>query len=219
MERSSQVTLTEVGAEKREQALRAIAEKHGWGLVTGDKSGMDDSGIMWKEKDFFGVASGTHILSGYTYEGKGGGVVYAAWAVLQHENHKTLVLVAHQASGVERGGGLKGAARRVRKWRKDTKALKQLWNKLADKYDVDSVQVTCDWNVNIKNPFFRALFRRMYPGMNRIVHKPWPARGTLGDRLVDFTFIRGDISGRGVVVMPLNNSSDHKPFRQTVTIY
>lgn len=217
--KSSLITLTEVSAERREQALRNLCAEHNWSVVTGDKGGMDDSGIMWDNAVFKKVAGGTHILSGYTYDAKGGGVCYAAWAVLSLANGKRLlVLVAHQASGVENSGTLGGAIQRVRKWRKDTRALKLLWNRLASKYDVDAISVSCDWNVNIKRFFFRQLFKRKYPGMTRVPHKPWPARGTLGSRLIDFTFVRGSIHAGDLRVMPLNDSSDHKPYIETFTI-
>jgi hypothetical protein len=217
--KSSLITLTEVSAERREQALRDVCAARNWSVVTGDKGGMDDAGIMWDNAVFKKVAGGTHILSGYTYDAKGGGACYAAWAVLSAANgKKLLVLAAHQASGVETSSGLGGTIPRVRKWRKDTLALKRLWNRLAAKHDVDAISVSCDWNVNIKRWFFRQLFKRRYPGMTRVPRKPWPARGTLGKRLIDFTFVRGAIRAGDLRVMPLNESSDHKPYIETFTI-
>lgn len=215
----SLITVTEVSKEAREAALRTAAQNKGWKVITGDKGGMDDAGIMWDTKVFTLVTGGTHVLSGYTYGGKGGGVVYAAWAVLNDKNnHKLLVLVAHQASGVERDGGLKGGIYRVRKWRKDTVALKHLWNRLADEHKPTGIIVTCDWNVNIKRWYFRSLFKRMYPGMTLVPHKPWPTIGTLGTRLIDFSFVRGTIKGHHVIVHPQNSSSDHRPFTQSITL-
>lgn len=219
MSKSALITLTEVSAERREQALRNLCIEQNWSVVTGDKSGMDDSAVMWDNDVFKKVAGGTHILSGYTYDAMGGGVCYAAWAVLALANGKRLlVLAAHQASGVEDGGTLSGAVERVRKWRKDTRALKELWNRLAAKHNVDAISVSCDWNVNIKRLFFRTLFKRKYPGMTLAPRKPWPARGSLGNRLIDFTFVRGSIRVENVYVMPLNDSSDHKPYVETFVI-
>lgn len=213
------ISLTEVSREGREEALRELCREYGWGVVTGDKGGMDDCAIMWDEEDFTHIASGTHVLSGYTYDAKGGGVVYAAWAVIQDASRQRLLeIAAHMASGVDRKGGLNGAVQRVRKWRKDSRALKALWNELADKYDVDAIDVTCDWNVNIRMIFYRLLFKRKYPGMTLALppRKNLPEVGTLGNRIIDFSFIRGTI--RRVPgtyhILARDDASDHRPFIQ-----
>lgn len=213
------LSLTEVSKESREQALRDVAQEHNWSVVTGDRGGMDDCAIMWDRDEFSHVASGTHVLSGYTYDAKGGGVVYAAWAVIQNSAHKRLLeIAAHMASGVDREGGLNGAVQRVRKWRKDSRALKAMWNELADKYDVDAIDVTCDWNVNIRLTFYRLLFKRKYPGMTLALppRKNLPEIGTLGSRIIDFSFTRGTI--RRVPgtyhILPRDDASDHRPFIQ-----
>lgn len=214
------ITVTEVSAEKREASLRKVGDALGFGVVTGDKGGMDDCGIMYRLSRFSLAAKGTEHLSSLKYDAPGGGITYAAWAVLTHGSHRLLVVVAHLPSGVERSGGLRGSAARVKKWRADQKALRALWNKLAAEYDATAILVQADWNVDYRKATFRALFKAVQPGMTATLNpKALPKAGTYGTRLIDIAFIRGRIKvTTRPVIQPLGASSDHRAFRQRLTL-
>lgn len=210
-------TLTEVSAERREQGLRDVAREHDWGLVTGDKGGMDDCAILWSKTIFRCVAKGTAPLADRRVAGLGGGRTAAAWAVLDvAESGRLLVVVAHMPRAVEGPVGFRAHSAWVSKWKADHRALKRLWNRLAREHNASAILVTADWNINIRRRVVQAIFKALQPGMRPTLnYRAMPTCGTHGNRIIDFSFIRGRIRVvRPPAVSPSDPSSDHRAFRQ-----
>lgn len=213
---SDLVTLTEVSAERREAVIKDVADEHGWGVLFGDKGGMDDTAILWKKERFLCDEAYTKKVSNVTVPGPGGGAPAASFAVLRDRISKKrlLVSVLHLMSGVEEGGRFARSSARVRAWRAAQKGWRLEWNRLAKQTLPQGVLICADWNVNIRTAFFRAQFKIIQPGMQLVLDwRNLPARGTLGKRIIDFSFIRGKLT---VVAKPRilaeDESSDHKPY-------
>lgn len=216
-------TITEISREGREAVLRKLAATNGFGLVTGDKSGMDDTGIMWKNSRFHDLKAWTELLPGGEYSPLSNGHVTKTGVSYLHATDlmtglTILVSVCHLPASVERAGKFKRGAARVVAWRKVQKAWKASWNKHAAELKPDAVLLTADWNINWKSLFFRQTFKVVQPGMTCTWKgKKLPKIGTLGSRLIDLAFTRGHLEATEVRV--LNDpyaDSDHRGFRQVL---
>jgi hypothetical protein len=211
------LTLTEVSKEAREKVLRHRAAEENWGVITGDLSTRDDCAIMY-DKDIWKVRySETHEVSRRTWRifGHQSKPVAAVFGVLEHldTGKRILVSVCHLPSSVE-GKHAKPAS--VAAWRAARRGWQKRWNRLAKVHEVDGVLVCGDWNVNIKRKFYQTMFKLLQPGMKPTLdYRRMPVRGTHGHRLIDFTFIRGDVvtTFRPVVYAP-DRSSDHGRYKE-----
>ena len=214
------LTLTEVSSEAREKVLRVVAQEENWAVLTGDLSSRDDCAIMY-DKDIWKaryvetreVTNKSFIIFGHTSK-----PVAAISAILEHLDTGKLVLVSvcHLPSSVEGKKGLTGKVSRVHAWRDAHRGWRRRWNQLAKRYKVDGVLVCGDWNINIKRKVFQVLLKGLQPAMRPTLdYKRLPVRGTHGNRLIDFTFIRGDLRVTfRPIVAPQGPSSDHKPYQE-----
>lgn len=217
MAESDLLTLTEITTEAREKVLRVAAAEANWGVVAGDLSSRDDCAIMY-DKDMWRVRhSETYEVSQKTWIifGHQSKPVAAVFAVLEHlaTGKKILVSVCHLPSSVE---GRQAKPASVAAWRSARRGWQRRWNKLAKIHQVNGVLVCGDWNVNIKRKFYQTMFKVIQPGMKPTLdYKRLPVRGTHGHRLIDFTFIRGDVTVtfRPVVYAP-DRSSDHGRYKE-----
>lgn len=217
------LTLTEVSAERRERILRGEAQTAGFGTLTGDRNGSDDCGVAWKLSRFTKTWGATVRIGTATAKDVHPFVAVppsAACVVLQDSRTglRMLVSVLHTPAGVEFGNGFRDGAVAVRLWLARQRAWRKVWNDLAREHNVDAILICADWNVDIKRPFFRALFQRIQPGMKPTLrYRALPKRGTHGHRLIDFSFIRGRLRvWRPPVILRHDGSSDHSPFLEVL---
>lgn len=220
MNQAHVVTLTEVSREGREQIIRDLCERLNWGCITGDKGGMDDTAILWDKERFQAEHRSTKTVSNVTYDAPGGSAPAASFAVLKDLKAKKILLVSglHLASSVESAGKFKANSPRVRSWNAAQRGWRKAWNDYAKRYGVHGVLIAADWNVNIRSAFFRFRFKEIQPGMKLVLDfKNLPAKGTLGKRIIDFSFYKGKLKVvKKPIVLSQDASSDHRPYKETL---
>jgi len=205
------ITLTEVDSERREKALRFDK----WGVVTGDKTGRDDCGILWDESVWWSRHEETFNVTPYM-----AGNVGAAVAILEHKatGKRVLFSVIHLPSSVEGNGRVAGGRRdewydAVNAWRKKCKAL-------ARKYKTRRMVLVADWNLNLKARWVRTVVRGLFP----LWKFTWdvsklPAGGTHGSRLIDFTITKGRIKvARRPRIHRSHPVSDHRGYDEVLEL-
>lgn len=228
VKQASIITVTEVHLERRENIMREVGMLNNFGVVTGDGSARDDCGIMYDREVWECLAEFTkQILPAGAYSRADGVEVqaaYAAFAVLRHKvsKKKILVSVAHLPPTVEFKGRFSGSrsAQRARAWRTAHRNWRAAWNDAARQHRVDGVMIVADWNLNIKSWPIRVFLQRLQPGMRAVWgNGPFPGAGTLGKRIIDHTWIRGVIGRWSKPYLLIDdNSSDHRPYGEVLTI-
>lgn len=213
---ASIVTFTEVEYESREKVLRSIP---GWGCATGDISPRNDAGIIWDNKIWKKIAEGNEVVAKVAAPGQH--KVAATWAVLEHRvtGKRITVIAVHAPSSVEGANGFLRTAR-VTAWWSAVKGLRALWMRLAKQYNTDGLLVAGDWNVNIKKAVFRAAFKATFPSLSLVWSgKDFPAGGTHGNRIIDFSLIRGVLRRKSNPRLFQDDiSSDHRPYIEDLTL-
>lgn len=205
---ASIMTFTEVDTEKREKVLRQF---EGWGFVAGDKTGRDDCGIMWNEEEWTVLHKETINVAKYM-----AGNIGAAYAVLEHKDtgKAIVVSVVHLPSSVEGHGRVAGGRAAEwflarRNWVKHAKALRK-------RFGAKSIMLVADWNLDLKKKWVRVLIKAQHPRF-KWLWKNWPVVGTHGNRLIDFTLIKG---GLRMVKHPeihgMTRASDHRAYEETL---
>lgn len=225
-DRSALITVTEVSAERREKAIRQFAEEEGYGFILGDKSGMDDTSILWDETRFKVLKAWTELLKGGRYSPLNNGRLTntgVSFALLLDlvTNRTILVTVCHLPASVEGGGRFKRGTRRTA-WLQVRKAWGARRNYWAKHYNAQAVIQCADWNVNIRLRFFRAFFKSVQPTMRLVINRKTlkTRKGTLGNRIIDFTFIRGRIKvTKAAWTLPHDESSDHTAYAEELSTY
>jgi hypothetical protein len=205
------ITLTEVDSEKREKALKF----DGFGVITGDKTGRDDCGILWDVSVWQLIHKETFNVSPYM-----AGNIGAAVVILEHRKTGKAVLfsVIHTPSSVEGNGRVEGGRRdewyaAVRNWRNKCK-------KLAKQYGAPRMVLVADWNINLKARWVRAVVSSLFPRWKYVWDlRKLPVGGTHGPRLIDFTIYKGKLK---VAVRPKIHrstaASDHKGYDEVLEI-
>jgi hypothetical protein len=222
LSQASVVTMTEVNREGRERILRRVAKELNFTVITGDLSSRDDCAIIFDNDVFELVHGRTYTVQSKTYRTVDGRTVQpfgVATAVLRTKStgRKTAWTVGHTPPSVEGRNGLDGSLRAIvwmgyiRNWRKH-------WNMITKLYSTDGLVVVADWNVNLKRRAFQTLFRTLFPSLKSAWGSgPFPAGGTHGRRLIDFTLYRGKIRQSGKpFLMKDDDSSDHRPYKEVL---
>jgi hypothetical protein len=234
MRDSDLVTMTEVHTRGRASALREPGWQRFWrpGHLAGE------CGLAWRA-DKWGLVSGaSQRLTGRTFRtarhDRRTSVGHAATAVLRSADsgRTVLVSVAHLPSNVESSSG-RGwnhrAPDRVRAykaailgWRRDVLST-------IAQHRPDSVMVTGDWNLDLKRSWVRHWLHTTWDrvGAMKLDWKsPFPRGGTLVDhrfartrrRLIDATFVAGASYAWDARLMGDIASSDHNPYRETISL-
>ena len=202
------ITLTEVSAEKRAQAMKAIP---GWGHVRGTGGpAADESGIMWRDATWKLVAKYAHLLARDS-----GGVRLAVWsttAVLIHRTTGQLLLisVAHLPAGVE--GDYHGKMTpKVAAHTLATARWRQAINAVADEHHVDGILAAADFNLDYHQTWVREWADRKFGRLKPAWADRLPDGGSHGRRLIDWALT--DLRVTSAKLARDDASSDHRPIR------
>lgn len=206
------VTLTEVDSEKREKALRF----DGWGVVTGDKTGRDDCGILWEESVWHILHKETFNVGEYM-----AGNIGAALVILENKatGHRVLFSVIHTPSSVEGNGRVEGGRRdewyqSVRRWKKHCETV-------AKQFNTKRFVLVADWNLDLKRRWVQSVIRGIFGRRYRFVWnlRDLPVGGTHGPRLIDWTMMRGELrTARGPKIHRSTAASDHKGYDEVIEL-
>lgn len=216
MAHSDVVTVTEVGKKSR---AAAVKEK-GWTRIRFDGGAKGESAIAVRTSVWKVLYSKPLFLTTQKWKGPNGGNMpnqYAPTAVIQNRvtGVKVLVSVSHMPSHVEYGNGWRpGVPERVKAYKTAVKNWNAKLKVLTKRYNPDVRMITADWNLDLKKKWVRQKLRAWFPGLRPIPTSPYPSRGTLGKRLIDFTLASGAKRDGKVYVYPSTASSDHRPFRE-----
>lgn len=233
MAHSSLVTLTEVASGQR----RATLAESGWGYYCASQPGTnsDDCAICWQKsvwtnqqnwvKKLYGSWHGlTQVLNG----------LWSCSSLLKHNasGQKLLVSVCHMPAHVEgyysnQHWRHADGPRANEFWRERKVAYTTsmgVWSThvkdLSRKKKPDAILISADWNVNLKDDWFRAFVNQHWGSLGmRLGWKHFPSAGGSmgGDRIIDGSFYSG-LTTDGARLMPPNPSSDHRPYTETYTL-
>lgn len=135
-----------------------------------------------------------------------GNAVYAIVAVIKiHATGKLLLVAeAHLPSSVED----KWKARRGSEFRKMVRAYKRLVRRMRKKCRPDAECVWADWNLNLNLAWVRAWARLLWARRKTLGKHKTPAKGSHGNRLIDWPITHG-LRRRELTVLPMTDGSDH----------
>lgn len=229
------ITWTEVERESREQAIRNALP--GWRFVSGDMSYANDCAISF-DKDRFGLLFSENFKStDVPFYDKGGKKKHPQWAtnavLFDRTNNKRLVVVViHLASGIEgalaaesraavgkRKFRFKGTTKAAKNWYASFRGAKKRANYLKKKFKAQGIVFVADWNIDLKTQWARTLVKTLAPLYLLTWRNVNVRGGTHGNRIIDGTILAGNIgvTKRGAVLFKDDNSSDHRPYVETLT--
>lgn len=204
---ASIITLTEVDSEKREKVLRQFP---GWGVTVGDKTGRDDCAVMWNKSEWTVLFATTYRVAKYM-----AGNIGAALAVLEHQSTGQVILVStvHLPSAVEGNGRVSGG--RADEWYTARKNWVRTVKRVGKRYGVKKFLLVADWNLDLKKRWVRVLIKSQFPTW-KWAWKKFPKVGTHGNRLIDFSLIKGLKVVRTPVIHKITGASDHRGYHEVL---
>lgn len=221
MSKSGLITVTEVNNDNRAARLR----EKGWSYFNSKlNQGQDDVGIAWSKDEWAQRTGSTKKLSHTTFQrGTRPVYVYAATVVLRRTDsgHKLLVSVSHMPAHVEGSGDF---ATIDDQWRARKKAYLDgltswsTWVKDQErKHNTDGSLIVADWNINLKDQWFRSLLNDHWGDQYDQAWKNFPtAGGSLGgERIIDGSLFRDLIVTGEPDLMDRVRSSDHRPYKES----
>jgi hypothetical protein len=235
MSQSSLITVTEVNNDNRAAKLR----EKGWSYFNSKlNQGQDDVGIAWEKANWAQRTGSTKKLSHTTFQrGTRPVYVYAATVVLRRTDsgHKLLASVSHMPAHVEGRGDF---ATTEDQWQARKKAYLDAltgwstWVKDQErKHNTDASLIVADWNINLKDDWFRALLTDHWGEKYDQAWKHFPTSGgSLGggptapdgspgkggsDRIIDGSLFRDLIVTGEPDLMDRVASSDHRPYKES----
>jgi hypothetical protein len=144
------------------------------------------------------------------------GNIGAAVAVLKHKhsNNKIVVSVVHLPSSVEGQGRVEGGRRD--EWYEARRNWVRRVKQLRRKYDADAMMIIADWNIDLKRAWVRTLIKSLFPTW-RWVWNEFPNIGTHGNRLIDFTLIKGKLRiAKKPKIHRITGASDHRGYEEVL---
>lgn len=212
------ITATEFGKNTRRDV---IANLPGWDMYNGvEKPGGDDCLVAWKDDRFDLLKKQSTIISTKKSYRTNGSLIppQRVTDVLLYDKkaRRTLyVSVSHLSSHVEVEGGIRNSLRgavwrdATRNWARHQRQVKKLWQPTGR-------MLVADWNVDWKKAWFREYVHVIMPAFRSGWRKPYPARGTLGSRIIDLTIFHRRRLGleKPAWLLRRHESSDHRAYRE-----
>lgn len=211
----SLLTATEFKSNKRAAVIRDLP---GWALYNGvEKPGGDDCVVAWRTSTWERLKVQSTVVSTKKSYRTNGSLIppqRVTTVLLRHRaTGKTLLVsVSHLPSHVEVSGGLRDSLRSAvwrdatRRWHAYTKERTRQWKPTAR-------LLVADWNVSIKAKWFRVYLGNLFPALRPIWRSPYPARGTLGSRIIDTALVSRRLGVVEARILGRHESSDHRAFR------
>jgi hypothetical protein len=211
------VTGTECDYQSHKTALAGFADVYN--MRVGSETYADDTIIMWKKEKWKLVHFEAYQVTKIAYVNEKGRLRDPAWAkivVLEHikTGKRVLVSVLHAPSSVQKGAGFKVNSTRVRAWHSGVRGWRKRRNAIYRKFKCDAMLACADWNADWKSKTIRAIIQALHPSMKFVLDsKHIPGSGTLGNRLIDFTLIRGSLRVmKRPTILAKFKASDHRPY-------
>lgn len=208
-----------------DSSKKIVKEIPGFGQAIKSVTYSDDSYVLWKDsvwKELHTESFKMTNLRFYNTTGRLRTPQYAKIVVLEHRQTKKRLLVtaAHLPSSVEdkQNGGFVKNSRRVPAWLDSVRNWRKQRNKVYKKFKCDAMLVCADWNLDIKKMWVRALIKTMQPGLSQVWDvRHFPKIGTLVNRIIDFSLIRGRIGvvNRPHIIVDDLKSIDHRAYFET----
>ena len=224
MEQCSIITLTEVSDNRRAATLR----EKGWAHFNAKKGqGADNCAVCWDTSVWSRTWGGVKKLHLHRYmrpqAHKPAGFVHACSVILKHKasGNTILITVAHLPNAIQQGQGFvhSGYDWRARK-AAYVESVKN-WSTLCQgivrsKKNLDAVLVVADWNISLKDNWFRDFLRNHWGRSYKLTWKHFPTAGSLSahGRIIDGSLVKNLKIVEGADLMPRAQSSDHRPYRE-----
>jgi hypothetical protein len=220
MQRCSIITLTEVQNNRRSGRLR----EKGWDYYSAKKiQGADNCAIGWSREVWSVQWQGVRKLHQHRWIGHHFAYVHAAAVLLKHRQRgqTLLVMCTHMPAHIDAHGDDKhfittGAGWRGRKAAYQTSIKNwSTWTHQLDRSKrPDGILVVADWNISLKDDWFRAYLKDHWGKDYKL---GWKHFGTMGwrggsPRVIDGTLAKGLAITEGAQMMHAVRSSDHRPY-------
>ncbi len=219
------ITWTELDDNSRQAAVKNTLKPE-YGHVGGDESYANDCVISFKKARFTLLYKENFQTTTANFYDKGGRKKDPQWstnAVLRDSRTGLIVVVCvvHLASGIEGdlGAGRKTLA--VKNWFGAFYGVRKRARQLKKAHKADGIMVVADFNANFKFKWFNVLLKSIAPGFKHTWKSiPGGGAGTLFDRVIDGTLLRGRIKVAGSAkLFKDDDSSDHRPFSETLRMF
>ena len=237
MAHSSLITLTEVTNDNRAAKLR----EKGWAYYNAkDSAGKDadNCAVCWETETWARKYGAVRRLSNNTFDRANGMqnlYIWASTVILKNRKsgHKLLVSVSHPPAHVEGHGGFKttdaGWAARKRAYMTALTNWHAHVSDLERKHKTDASLIVADWNVNLKDQWFRDLLHQKWGSDFQIAWQKLPNAGgslhgapgnspktSTHDRIIDGSLLKDLKVSDGPNLMSRVKSSDHRPYNETL---
>lgn len=173
--------------------------------------GQDECALLVKRNRHRIVSKRAVQLSEKPIPRRGGKFDFALVVVVEdfESGDRHTRIVVHRPSGVEGKGGLDDNEQ-AEVYRDGTGGLRRLAASIEGR-----LVITGDHNLDLRKPWVRGYFSLHFPGFLRTwTSDAMPELGTLGDRVIDFSLLRG-FSVPAAQVVPSHGASDHRAIRET----
>lgn len=218
---ASIITLTELDPWARGDVVETF-EGYGFHRRGKNTPFSNDTAIMWKKSDWKAVYNQAikTTNTGWIRRGKLIPGQFAGLVILESvaTKQRILVSVSHTPAHVQHGSKWYAKSQIVTTWFASVRGWRNKRNRLYKKYKCEGMFICADWNVDLKNKFFRSVVKSLQPGMKFV----WdlshlPEAGTLGKRLIDFTLFRGKslFIVKRPQILTHTDASDHTPYKET----
>lgn len=209
---ASLLSYTEVGSDKRTQALKD-ADPERWAAWV---PGQTDVGLMWRKQRFTPVWKEAKKLTDKVWT-DGQGRKHETWAgtvLLEHTDGPLVFLsVCHLPSHVQNGGKFYDNAQ-AKAWKSANKGWNDYWNNKRKKHHPDMALIVADWNVDFFSKTWRQNVQDYWPSMSLCWAGNMPNKGTHGDRLIDATWSTTQV--KDCVLLKHVGGSDHRPYGERI---
>lgn len=177
----------------------------------GGTDGRDECALMVKRTRYKIVSTRAVKLSDLPIPRRGGKLDFALVVLVEDvetgERHTRIVV--HRPSGVDGETGLEDNEQ-ARVYRDGTQGLTRLLTTIGDR-----VVITGDWNLDLRKKWVRGYLALHFPNFVPTWRsRDMPEQGTLGDRVIDFSLVRG-FSVTAAQVISAFGASDHRAIRET----
>jgi hypothetical protein len=229
------LTLTEVSNDQRAVKLR----EKGWSYFNSKlNQGQDDVAVAWETEVWKQRTGSTTKLSHTTFtRGTRPVYSYAADVVLRRADtgHKLLVSVSHMPAHVEGNGDFRTTEDQWQARKKAYLDTLTAWSRLVKdkerKHNTDGTLVVADWNINLKDDWFRQLLKDNWGDKYKQAWTHFPTSGGslaggpeappgapgkgYGDRIIDGSLYRDLVVTKEPHLMDRVRSSDHRPYKES----
>lgn len=221
MAQCSLITLTQVQNDRHAAAMR----EKGWAYYNSAKdNGSDHAGIAWRVDTWAKTWSNVRRLIQQPYQlyatVSSPAYIWAAAVILRHRTSGRKLLVVCTAMPPHLEGRWTSLEEywlnRKRAYMAGCDALSNWCEQLQRLKDVDGIMIACDWNLNLRDDWYRDFLIDCFGPQYHFGWTHYPTAGTSlgGNKIIDGTLVRHLKVEVGAVLLPRVESTNHRPYKE-----